>query len=613
MAYKSLANFDVIPCMPNLVRGQPTSLKCSPDGKKLLYGLGRTVVIRDIEPSGGMIKAQLYTQHQYEVTAAAMAPSGCYVATGDKTGKLRIWACDNPEQILKLESEMFGGAILDIAWSPDNSRVCAVGDGREVYGKVIMWDSGNSVGDVSGHTKKVNSCSFKSTRPFRICTGGEDGLVNFYEGPPFKFKVCASRHTNFVNVVRYSPNGNYFFSVSNDMMVKIYDGKEGTMLKEIKPHAGSIYGACWSADSTQIVTCSGDKSVKVFKVADGGDITEMASCSLGKTPDFMQVGCVWAGPLILSYGLGGALTMFSEDCKVVATQYGHNRPIATLAMSNGKLLSGSFEDAISPIGSIRSWDLSTGLATPFTAADGTQKGGHASMVMKIGVRSNGEIVSIGRDDSMLISSADGIYQTKTQLEAAPCDMSCGGSLVAIVTVTKELKLSSSSAIDVVVPVRFEPTCVAVSPDDTCVAVGATDRAVHVFDGRGVHKFTMIERHRDAISCVAYSPDSMLLASGCANKELVIWDAKEGSALITGLQGFHTTRIACLAWSSTGTLVSGGVDSCIFVWTKETLKEKKPYATAKLTHTGGGVNALQFITEDTFASAGADACIKLWKL
>ena len=39
--------------------------------------------------------------------------------------------------------------------------------------------------------------------------------VNFYEGPPFKYKAEAALHTNFVNCVRYSPNGNFFFSVSN--------------------------------------------------------------------------------------------------------------------------------------------------------------------------------------------------------------------------------------------------------------------------------------------------------------------------------------------------------------------------------------------------------------
>ncbi|ONM34543.1 Actin-interacting protein 1-2 [Zea mays] len=50
------------------------------------------------------------------------------------------------------------------------------------------WDSGSTVGEFDGHSKRVLSCDFKPTRPFTIVIGGEDILANFYEGPPSKFK-----------------------------------------------------------------------------------------------------------------------------------------------------------------------------------------------------------------------------------------------------------------------------------------------------------------------------------------------------------------------------------------------------------------------------------------
>lgn len=58
------------------------------------------------------------------------------------------------------------------------------------------WDSGSTVGEFDGHSKRVLSCAFKPTRPFRIITCGEDYLVNFYEGPPFRFKA-SNRHVYF--------------------------------------------------------------------------------------------------------------------------------------------------------------------------------------------------------------------------------------------------------------------------------------------------------------------------------------------------------------------------------------------------------------------------------
>jgi hypothetical protein len=65
------------------------------------------------------------------------------------------------------------------------------GPGTQSYAKfseMCRWDSGSTVGDFDGHSKRVLSCDFKPTRPFRIVTCGEDFLANFYEGPPFKFK-----------------------------------------------------------------------------------------------------------------------------------------------------------------------------------------------------------------------------------------------------------------------------------------------------------------------------------------------------------------------------------------------------------------------------------------
>ena len=126
----------------------------------------------------------------------------------------RPQACDTPDQIVKGDYPMLGGAILDIDWSPDNARIVVVGEGQPpakvrycpaacpgpcactprgaglapywpghvglaayaaLHAQVIMWDSGNSVGDIGGgHIKKIVSCSYKPTRPFRIATGSED-------------------------------------------------------------------------------------------------------------------------------------------------------------------------------------------------------------------------------------------------------------------------------------------------------------------------------------------------------------------------------------------------------------------------------------------------------
>ena len=52
---------------------------------------------------------------------------------------------------------------------------------------MFLWDSGSSVGQITGHSKDINAVDYKPTRPFRICTASEDSDVGFFEGPPFKY------------------------------------------------------------------------------------------------------------------------------------------------------------------------------------------------------------------------------------------------------------------------------------------------------------------------------------------------------------------------------------------------------------------------------------------
>jgi WD40 repeat protein len=84
------------------------------------------------------------------------------------------------------------------------------------FGHVFSADAGNSVGEISGMTKAINSVDFKPSRPFRAITGSEDNAVSYFEGPPFKWKTTMSEHEKFVHVVRYSPDGEKFASGAAD-------------------------------------------------------------------------------------------------------------------------------------------------------------------------------------------------------------------------------------------------------------------------------------------------------------------------------------------------------------------------------------------------------------
>lgn len=62
-------------------------------------------------------------------------------------------------------------------------------------------------------------------------------------------------HSNFVNCIRFSPDGSKLISVSSDRKGLIYDGKSGEKIGELSSedgHYGSIYAVSWSPDSTKV-------------------------------------------------------------------------------------------------------------------------------------------------------------------------------------------------------------------------------------------------------------------------------------------------------------------------------------------------------------------------
>lgn len=66
--------------------------------------------------------------------------------------------------------------------------------------------------------------------------------------------ICRG-HSNFVNCVRFSPDGSKFISVSSDKKGIIYDGKTADKIGELSPedgHKGSVYAVSWSPDGKQV-------------------------------------------------------------------------------------------------------------------------------------------------------------------------------------------------------------------------------------------------------------------------------------------------------------------------------------------------------------------------
>ena len=537
----------------------------------------------------------MYFEHTCQTTCAQYSPSGYYIASGDVQGNVRIWDTTQKEHPLKIELKVLSGVINDIAWSPDSQRVLVVGEGRERFGAVFMWDAGSSVGEISGHTKTLNTGDFKPTRPFRVVTAGEDMSVNWFEGPPFKFKKSIKDNTRFVNCVRFSPDGALFATGSSDKKVILYDGKTGEKVAELPAeHKGGVYSLAWSPDSKTLLTVSADKSAIFWDVAERKPVNVV---KFGTAAEQMQTACAWVGETPLSLSLEGDLSYLSpsapEPVKVV---HGHNRAITAMAFDGGKILTASFDARL------LQWDVD-GTSEKFTGEC------HTNQITRLAVCGE-SLFTAGMDDTVRVADlAKREFVASFAMEAPVIDIDAkkNGKLAAAATKKVVALFSTAGLAKKVAVVGYEALSVAISPDEKTVAVGGSDKKVHLLDAE-LSEVGALECSGE-VSCVRYSHDGKYLATADYSRNIFVWDAAAKKRVVEGWQN-HTAKINALAWhADNNRLASGGLDGSFYVWNVSEPKNRVSQMNASF----GGVNAVAWLDEATLATAGADCAMKTWKI
>jgi len=590
--------------VPATTRGKPIVINGDPKGVNFLYATGGSVFIRNLKEP---IHTEQYTDHQFPPTVARYAPSGFYIASGDSSGTVRIWDTTQKEHLCKLELKVLSGPVADLQWSDDSKRIVVVGDGKEKFGSVFLWDSGSSVGEISGHSKAIASVDFKQTRPYRIATGSEDLAVNWFEGPPFKYKKSMKDHQRFITCVRFSPNGEKLVSVGTDKIGILYDGKTGDPVGKLSAeggHTAGIYSASWSPDSKQIFTASADKTCKLWD-AETGNCLKTFTVKPNSQVEDQQLGTLWQGDTIISVSLSGDINYWdlNKTDAPARVLLGHQKFITGLAFdeSTQKLYSGSYDSLIVE------WDLKTGSTQAFKGK------GHSNQINRIHVQS-GNLVTAAMDDTVRVTplSSREYSADSSKLDTTPVDIAVAKKSTLVIAVnTNSVVLLKGGKTAQTLAVKYQPSTVALSVDETKVAVGSKDNKIYLYNlnGDSLSESGSLEGHRGAITSLSFSPDGKYLAAGDVQRDIFVWDVPSKTIKIQGWV-FHSAKVNSVAWTPDSLhLASGSLDGNIFVWSIEDTSKRIQIKGAHQ----GGVNVVLWLDNQTVASAGQDATVKTWSV
>jgi len=599
--------------LPKTERGKPIVIKGDPKGKSYTYVNGNSVFIRNIEDPS---ECDVYTQHAKDTTVACFAPSGFYMCSADITGKVRIWDLTQKEHLLKYEYQPISGAIKDIVWTEDSKRIAVCGEGRSKYGAAFLWDSGSSCGDLSGPSKSCNSIDIKQNRPYRLILASEDYTSYFCEGPPFKMKNINSQHTNFVNVCRYSPDGSKFVTGGADGKAFIYDGKTGELLGEMNEpagriHKGGVYGMAWSPDSKKLLTCSADKTAKIWNMEEKHYISnkEEVVFTFGTNIEDMQVTCAWIGETLITVSLSGKINYLdvenpNKPKKIIE---GHSKAIIASCLNDDKSLmfTSSFD------GAICCWDLKTGEAQLITGK------GHSSQVSYLYAKGD-TLYSCGIDDTLrFISIPDRKYKDDcVKLASQPQSMAVGNLGLVVIACLNEINCVQDGKITHTYK-NSDPNVsncsVALNDDLGKVCIGDEDGKVTVFDLKG-DELVPGESFpcNSKVTDLSFSPCNTYIGAATAKKQVKVVNTSDFKTVKQSWTT-HSVKVNSLSWAPDSKhIASSGTDGHIFIYNLE--ESQQPTQIRGAHAQSVDVTSIQFKDSNTLLSTGRQDCsIRVWDI
>ncbi len=179
--------------------------------------------------------------------------------TGVTKNYVRLFSTRNAQEIATTTEIV--GAHVDIAWSPDGSRLAAAC----LNSCVRIWDTAlNELHQV--FSDGVSCLSWSPDGEYlaigdslnRKCT------LAIYETSDWKLLRNFSLNTGVVAALAWHPHLPCIASAHRDGTVRIWDHLTGRELCSFQTHKGSINGVTWTRDGMRLASCGDDGNVRIW-------------------------------------------------------------------------------------------------------------------------------------------------------------------------------------------------------------------------------------------------------------------------------------------------------------------------------------------------------------
>jgi WD40 repeat protein len=256
--------------------GNVESVAYSSDGKLFASGSwDGSVLLYEIDSFGNATLARTFTGHLGAVISLSFSKNTKYLVSGSKDYSVRIWNIDTPHlsKVFNLHTEPVTSAFLDVSNKFlisasldgtiritnlfDNKKSNLVKVGVPIYDLQVSKDNKYFYAAIKGNIVK------------KYETAGKNLEVETYAG-----------HTDEVNAIELSPDGNFMATASSDKTIMIWDLSTGKSIKKLLGFEWKVTSIKYSSDGKYIVGGCNTGVAKLFEVETGKSIADFNA--LGK-------------------------------------------------------------------------------------------------------------------------------------------------------------------------------------------------------------------------------------------------------------------------------------------------------------------------------------------